>query len=100
MLWERADAGFFKTHRDRCFHIRKAYQGEHEGEFWSLGDHDKKRRYILLTRVDFEMKPLPDNKILKIPFLAFADETIEDTDDVLFPIVRDTMLEALKAQKR
>ena len=44
------------------------------------------------------MRPLPDNKLLKIPFLAFADETIEDDDDTLFPIVRDIMGDALKRE--
>jgi len=99
MLWERADTVFFKEHASRCFHIRKAYKGEMRGEFWSLGQHEENRRHILLRRVDFEMKPLPDGKVMRIPFLAFADETIEDTDEVLFPIVRDVMLDALQKVK-
>lgn len=100
MLWERADGVFFKEHSDRRFHIRNAYKDESKGEFWTLGPHEEKRRRILLTRVDFEMKPLPGNKVLKIPFLAYADESIEDTDDVLFPIVRDVMLDALKREAK
>ena len=98
MLWERADGVYFREHPDRRFHIRNAYVGECAGEFWTLGEHESNRRRILLSRVDYEMKSLPDRKVLKIPFLAFADETIEDTDDVLFPIIRDIMLEALKRE--
>ena len=100
MLWDKTDATFFQLHSDRCFHIRNAHMTEHQGEFWSLGEHKRDRRRIILCRVDAEMKPLPDNKVLKIPFLAFADESIEDTDDVLFPIVRDIMLNELKKAKR
>ena len=98
-LWERADGTYFRRHSDRFYHIRNAYIGENEGEFFSLGDHDKSRRRIILCRADAEQKPLPDNKVMKIPFLAFADETIEDDDDTLFPIVRDIMLDALKKEK-
>lgn len=90
-FWQKADAEFFATWRDRMTHIRKPFIGEHMAEFQSLGFHDIKPRRILLTRVDFERKPLPDNKVLKIPFLAFADETIEDHDDILLPIIEGIM---------
>jgi hypothetical protein len=90
-LFDRSDAAFFVQHRDRKAHIRKPYIGEHEIEFQWLGWHDKERRHILLCRVDYEGKPLPDNKVLKVPFLAFADETIEDRDDILLPIINEIM---------
>jgi hypothetical protein len=98
-LWERADGVYFKHHPDRFFHIRNAYNNECEGEFWTLGEHARNRRRIVLCRVNAMMEPLPDRKIMKIPFLAFSDETIEDTDDILFPIVRDIMADALKREK-
>jgi hypothetical protein len=97
-LWERHDANYFRRYPDRFFHIRNAYKNECAGEFWSLGSHDTNRRRIILCRVDAMSKPLPDNKVMKIPFLAFADESIEDNDDVLFPIVRDIMADALKRE--
>ncbi len=97
-LWERADGSYFRRYPARFFHIRNAYQGECAGEFWSLGPHEINRRRIILCRADVNMKPLPDNKVLKIPFLAFADESIEDDDDVLFPIVRDIMVDAFKRE--
>lgn len=98
-LWERADGTFFKRFPDRSYHIRNAYKGECHGEFWTLGSHEESRRRIILTRVNAMQEPLPDNKVLKIPFLAFADESIEDSDDVLYPIVRDIMADALKREK-
>jgi hypothetical protein len=97
-LWKRADETYFRRYPDRRYHIRNAYKGECEFEFRSIGGHDLKRRRVILTRVDAFQQPIADNKIMKIPFLAFADETIEDTDDILFPIVRDIMAEALKDQ--
>jgi hypothetical protein len=98
-LWERADGTYFRRFPDRFYHIRNAYQHECSGEFWTLGAHETNRRRIILCRADAEQKPLPDNKVMKIPFLAFADEAIEDDDDTLYPIVRDIMLDALKREK-
>jgi hypothetical protein len=69
---------------------------ECELEFLSLGQHDRDRRRILLVRTDHRGNPLPDNKVLKIPFLAFSDETIEDRDDILLPICFSIMAEALE----
>jgi hypothetical protein len=34
--------------------------------------------------------------LLKIPFLLFADETVEDTDEVLLPLVHQIMVDAAK----
>lgn len=93
-LWKRADETYFRRYPDRKYHIRNAYKGECRGEFWTLGPHEEKRRRIILTRVDALQESLPDNKVLKIPFLAFSDEEISDEDDTLFPIVRDIMLDA------
>lgn len=90
---DRQDAAFFAQHPDRKAHIRLPAQSECRGEFWKLGTHNPDRRCILLWRVpennpyyNAAMRPL-----LKIPFLAFADETIEDRDDVLLPIIDSIM---------
>lgn len=90
-LFEMHDRNFFVRHRDRLTHIRKPYAGEHEDEFQTLGYHERSRRRILLTRADFERKPLPGNKVLKMPFLLFADESVEDRDDILLPIIENLM---------
>ena len=94
-FWDKQDEAFFRQHRDRKAHIRNAVKGENEGEFRTLGPHDRNRRRILLCRADFSGNFLPDNKVLKIPFLAFADETIEDRDDVLLPIIQRIMADKL-----
>jgi hypothetical protein len=95
-LWQRADETYFRSYPARKYHIRNAYKNECLFEFRTLGPHAENRRRIILTRVDALQEPLPDNKVMKIPFLAFADETIEDDDDILFPIVRDILTDALK----
>lgn len=101
VVHQRSDEGFFVDHPDRNTRIRRAYKGETEGEFWSLGPHSRERRRIILWRVP-AMNPAYDElkkrnggiPLLKIPFLAFADETIEDADTVLLPIVHTIMTEA------
>lgn len=100
LFWDKSDKGYFTDHPDRKAHIRDAYRGENAGEFWSLGPHDHDRRRILLCRCDSDGNLLPDHKVLKISFLAFADESIEDTDDVLLPIIKQTMSEAFQREKR
>jgi hypothetical protein len=97
-LWDKADSDFFRRYPARLYHIRHVYNGECNSEFLTLGMHEERRRRVILTKVDAFQQSLPDDKLLKIPFLAFSDETIEDTDEILFPIVRDIMLEALKGQ--
>lgn len=108
------DAQFFTQHPDRYAHIREPRQmlislpsrqvepvPESQGEFWSLGEHDRSRRRILVWRVpehhpDYDPKNV---KILKIPFLLFGDESVEDTDAVLLPIIHQIMLDAAKKQR-
>ena len=96
VAFEKSDEGFFRDHPDRRAHIRLPYKGEAEGEFWSLGEHERSRRRMVLWRVPKD-NPWFDRlrqPLLKIPFLAFADETIEDRDDVLLPIIDTIMREA------
>lgn len=99
------DEQFFREHPDRRARIRipgkqphidrqraVRYLGESELQFRSLSPHDVKRRRIIVYRTPAD-HPTHANHLLKIPFLQFADETIEDTDDVLLPIVLKLMLE-------
>ena len=100
-LWERGDESWFRKYPSRTTHIRNAYQQECDGEFWSLGSHEKKRRRILLWRPppghsSYKQEKCP---LLKIPFLAFADETIEDRDDILLPIIAEVMRDARERHK-
>ena len=96
IAFDNSDRHFFAQHPDRQAHIRLPYADECKGEFWSLGEHNRARRRILLWRVPRDNPHYAQLKqpLLKIPFLAFADETIEDTDAVLLPLIHDIMLNA------
>lgn len=102
------DAQFFATHPERRARIRKPvkvlytdkqratyYIDECKGEFESLGPHDKDRRRILLWKVPHDNPFYKADRppILKIPMLAFADETIEDDDATLLPIIHELMVD-------
>ena len=103
------DEEFFTQFPDRQARIRKPiklleinrqratmYRDENEGEFLSLGPHNANRRRIIVWRVP-EGNPFYDpvrRKLLKIPFLLFADETVEDRDDVILPILHEIMRNA------
>lgn len=97
VAFDNSDKAFFASHPDRQAHIRLPYQGECHGEFWQLGDHNRARRRILLWRVPSDNPAYDPVKqpVLKIPFLAFADETIEDRDNVLLPIIEKIMADQL-----
>ena len=92
---DKQDVGFFFDHPDRQAHIRSPFGDEMRGEFFSLGEHQRDRRRVLIYRVP------PDNiyydpkkpQLLKIPFLLFSDESVEDRDDILLPIIHDMMVE-------
>lgn len=90
---DRQDVCFFFDRPERQAHIRAPFGNEMQGEFWSLGEHDKNRRRVLLWRVPMENPHYDPKKpqILKVPLLAFADETIEDTDAILLPILHSLM---------
>ena len=98
------DVQFFLDHPDRHARIRLPgreafkdkqrsvrYLSESELQFRSLGPHDPKRRRIIVYRLDPD-HPTHPNHIMKIPFVLFADETVEDRDDVLLPIVHQVMV--------
>ena len=103
------DQQFFVDHPDRQARIRlpipkrvlnkaraMVLEDECAGEFFHIGPHEKNRRRILIWRVPAD-NPYYDPKkqpLLKIPFLAFADETIADDDDTLLPIIHTIMEEA------
>ena len=108
---DQDDVRFFFQHPDRRARIRTPQlvqvidqqravhmQQECEREFQALGPHKKDRRRIILWRVP-EDNPYYDPRkpaILKIPFLLFGDETVEDRDDILLPILHEIMMDAAK----
>lgn len=102
------DAQFFRQHPDRQARIRLPskemhrdrqravrYLDESELQFRSLGFHDVRRRRILVWRTPAN-HPSHPNTIIKVPFLAFADEEIADRDDVLLPLIDSLMREAAR----
>lgn len=91
VFWKKQDERFFRDHPGRQLHIRKAWDGECAGEFWSLGAHSKDRRRVLLIRVDAEGRPLPDGQIMKIPLIAWDNEEFADTDERLLPLLNEIM---------
>ncbi len=90
---DRQDVCWFFDRPDRQSHIRPPFGNEMQGEFWTLGDHDKDRRRVLLWRVPLENPHYDHRKpqILKIAFLLSSDETVEDRDDILLPILDEVM---------
>ena len=103
------DEQFFAAHPDRQSRIRLPgkqpfrdrqrsvrYLDECELEFRSLGGHAVRRRRLIIWRIPKDNPCYDPEKpqLLKIPFLAFADEMIEDTDAVLLPILHEIMKQA------
>lgn len=86
------DSQWFLEHPGRVFHIRSPIGDECVREFLSLGDHRANRRRIILHLLAPEVAQAHRvERILKIPFLAFADETIEDDDGVLAGVWHEIM---------
>lgn len=103
------DVRFFTDHPDRQARIRLPVKefalnkqramgvvDEEELSFRRLGPHDFKRRRIIVYRVpkDNPMYDPAKPQLLKIPILLFADETIEDRDDILLPEIARIMRNA------
>ena len=99
------DVLFFIEHPGRRSRIRKpakalyrdqqrrvAYLDECELQFRQLGAHDPKRRYIIAYCLPPD-HPTNPNHILRIPYIARSDETIEDRDDVLTAVVQELMVQ-------
>jgi len=92
------DNQFFTDHPDRSYRIRlpqpSADADEFDLAFRSLGPHEKDRRRIIIKRLEPAKVAMFGIKYMPIPFLLFADESIEDTDAVLAPIFDGIMKNA------
>ncbi len=84
------DGNFFRQHSDRQTLIRMPFGDEAEDDFNTLGPHARERRRIIVYKVPANNEIAP-GKLLRIPFLAFADESIENSDAVLLPFVHEIM---------
>ena len=87
------DKLWFQRFPRRQSHIRNPIGDEMEAAFLSLGPHQADRRRILLWKVPMESR-MAAGSIQKVCFLAFSDETIEDEDHVLMPILAEIMNQA------
>lgn len=90
------DQAFFADHPTRRTRIRDAIGDEQAAAFQSLGDHDAKRRRIVIWKLPPSMRQHGTPELLKIPFLAFGDETIENEDSILMPLIHQLMADAAK----
>lgn len=93
------DEQFFKQHKKRQCRLRDPLPGDDLRQFEVLGDHDVSRRKILVWRVPENNPYRQLTKFLKIPFLQFADESIEDDDKHLLPLLKEIMENAAKDHK-
>lgn len=95
------DQVWFVQNRDRSVMIRTASADEMNGEFMSLGPHDRSRRRIICWKVPQDVDRVfaaYRGKVLKIPFLQFSDEAVENSDEVLLPILNQIMRDAADEQ--
>jgi hypothetical protein len=90
---EEPDARWFARFPKRLTRIRQPDKGEAENEFRALGPHSADRRRMLILR-------MPDGptkgRLMPIPLLLFADETVENEDSILLPIIHEIMGDAAK----
>ena len=100
IAFDNSDKMFFTNHPERQAHIRLPFQGEAAGEFFSLGDHKRTQRRILIWRIpkDSPYYHAEKQPILKVPMLTFESEEIPDLDDVLLPIIATIMQEQSQAK--
>jgi len=104
IILPQSDEAWFREHPDRNFRIRAPKDArEFAYEFSSIGadNYPRERRAVIAMRSftagDEKMFGRPGGllpRIMQIPFLKFADETIEDNDKTLAPIVREMMGQA------
>ena len=89
-----ADRIFFKQHADRRLRIRPPIDNEYLTEFRNLGYHELHRRRVIVFKIPPGLSKRHNVDYGRIPFILFADETVEDRDDVLHPILDRIMKEA------
>lgn len=88
------DATWFRSFPLRQARIREPIGREAESEFETLGPHDRKRRRIIVWRAPAD-SPMP-GRLIPLPFLLFADETVENEDRFLMPVIAEMMSNAAK----
>jgi hypothetical protein len=87
------DVQWFQDHPDRNARIRVPAFAEFMAEWQQLGMHHMSRRRVLVWRVPKKnpKRHLVPDGLMRIPFLPFADESIEDDDKTILTILDDLM---------
>lgn len=88
------DRIFFKQYPDRRLRIRPPIGSEYQAEFRQFGMHEEDRRRVIVSRIAAGMAKRHNIDFMRIPFLLFTDESVEDTDAVLAPILHQIMVDA------
>lgn len=89
-----ADKLFFNLNRDRNLRLRRPIDDEYQREYRQFGLHEERRRRVIVARVPYHMMQRHNIDFIRVPFVMFADETVEDTDAVLAPILDEMMRDA------
>ena len=94
------DPVWLRQRPKRQARIRAPAPGEFDQAWRMLGMHNTDRRRVLVWRVP-KSNPhrgmVPDG-LMRLPFLALADESIEDDDGILLPILDGLMKDAATAK--
>lgn len=88
------DTRFFAMHRGRHARIRLPFGSEAEDDYRQLGPHDPARRRMLVWKVPQD-GPF-SGRLISVPIVAGFDETIEDDDATLLPMLHEIMSDAAK----
>lgn len=93
------DEHWFRLHPSRRSRIRPPVIGEFGAAWQMMGMHNITRRRVLVWRIPANNPGrgiIPDG-LMRIPMLAHADETIENEDHTLLPML-DVMMKAAAGQ--
>ena len=86
-----SDMAFFKQHRTRRYRLREPIGDEYVREFCQFGMHSESRRRVIVARISANQARRHNIDFMRIPFLLFADESVEDTDAVIGPVLSEIM---------
>ena len=94
------DVIWFGQRLKRNFRIRRPADREFMQAWQLLGEHRSSRRHVIVWRVPHDnpgRRVVPDG-LMRIPFLAFADEAFDDSDETIGPIFHHLMADAAEKQ--
>ena len=92
------DVIWFKQRQRRQARIRRPAGTEFSLSFEMLGMHDDTRRHVVVARCP--KTAYTPRGLMRVPFLANGDETIEDSDEVALRILDELMKAAAKTDAR